>query len=575
MADRDTATRQIAINLFGACVVRGLPPHDFEITGAKHKALFVLLATAPLGRRTRSFMQETLWGAADYDTGRQNLRRALADIKQALGPAFADLISATPSDIALDLRKVAFLGQPRGGIFLEGLDVRTPAFLRWLNEIRRDPAQLDGLFMAPHRPLPATAAPLGVEQVAQGAARHATHAAVTLLPTIAVIPFRAIGGAPEQAIFGDWLAEEMCRALSRSHLMAVISHLSCRQFATAAIEIARVRERLGVTYCVVGSLRPEGARLVLDVDFIDAVSGRLLWTRQYLLAGDRPLEAAFETVRHLVETVGRSVADEAIAATEGRVPATIEDHRLVVAGVGLLHRPALRDFARSRDLLEEARARAPLTPEIHAWLAKWYVLCVFNGWSTTIAADTQTALDYTARALDISPTNSFCLSIDGFAQNNLLKRLDIAEQRYRLALDHNPNEALSWLLQGVLAAFRDEGGRAVEATVKARQLSPIDPFGYFYDSLSASARLAAGDYAEALMLVDRSLAINNRHLSSLRTRIAALHYLGRQAEARETAAELLQRQPDFTLEAYRRGHPAAEFASGQRVIAALRASGLP
>ncbi len=54
----------------------GAEGYDFEIKGAKHRALIALLVTAPLGRRTRSFLQETLRGGSCYDTGRQSLRRA-------------------------------------------------------------------------------------------------------------------------------------------------------------------------------------------------------------------------------------------------------------------------------------------------------------------------------------------------------------------------------------------------------------------------------------------------------------------------------------------------------------------
>jgi tetratricopeptide (TPR) repeat protein len=107
------------------------------------------------------------------------------------------------------------------------------------------------------------------------------------------------------------------------------------------------------------------------------------------------------------------------------------------------------------------------------------------------------------------------------------------------------------------------------------RLSPIDPFGYFYDSLASTAYLAAEDFEKTLELADRSLAKNDRHTSSLRVRIAALHHLGRAEEARETAANLMRRQPDFTVEAYRRSHPAADFRIGQNVIAALAASGIP
>jgi tetratricopeptide (TPR) repeat protein len=164
--------------------------------------------------------------------------------------------------------------------------------------------------------------------------------------------------------------------------------------------------------------------------------------------------------------------------------------------------------------------------------------------------------------------------MDGFAQNNLIKRLDIASQRYQLALQHNPSEALSWLLKGTLLAFQDDGEGAVQAVSRARRLSPIDPFGYFYDTLSASAFIAMEDYERALTLADRSISSNDWHLSALRTKVTALHFLGRREEAKEAAKLLMKRDPKFSVDAYRRTHPAAQFEIGKRVIAALQATGI-
>ena len=65
-------TKLLEINLFGACIVRSVGTVSYEITGAKHRALFALLATAPFGRRTRSFLQDTLWGTSCFDSGRQS-----------------------------------------------------------------------------------------------------------------------------------------------------------------------------------------------------------------------------------------------------------------------------------------------------------------------------------------------------------------------------------------------------------------------------------------------------------------------------------------------------------------------
>ena len=538
------------INLFGACVVKASGAGGFEISGAKHKALFALLATAPFGRRTRSFLQETLWGVACYDTGRQSLRRALADIKLVMGDAFGELLSTNNSDVTLDLSRVTFIGHPGQGEFLEGLDIREKGFAQWLMGIRQNPGQLAGLFSLGAR--------LGV----------------SLLPAVAVLPFRTFGDASDATI-GDWFAEEISRSLSRSRLLAVISHLSCREIAAGGVDIALVRSSLQADFCLTGSLRRMGADLVLDADFIDVRSGRILWTRQLALPVASFFIAAEPGIAALVGAVGAAIADEALSYIASRRVSEVEDHRLLIAGVKLLSRPTLADLARSRELLEEAARRAPHVAEVHAWLGKWYFLIVFNGWSADVAADTRRGLDCTAHALDLAPDNVLALTIDGLAQNNLMKRLDLAEKRYEAALAINPNEALSLLLRGTLFAFRDQPAEAVRDVEKASRLSPVDPFKYFYHSLSATAYLAAGQYERALELADRSLALNDRHISTLRSKIIALHRLDRGDELRLAGEQFRRQAPNFTVDAYMSSHPASEFAIGRKAAAALRAAGIP
>ncbi|CCD85168.1 hypothetical protein [Bradyrhizobium sp. ORS 285] len=546
---------RLEISLFGACVVRSTQPGGFEISGAKHKALFALLATAPFGRRTRAFLQETLWGTACYDTGRQSLRRALSDIRHIMGDCFADVLSSTNSELSLDMSRVSFIGRPGAGEFLEGINLREEGFNRWLAAMRLDPQQIYGLFSTRSQPPPPP-----------------------VLPLIAVLPFRTLGSGLEgqgDAWLGDWLAEEVCRSLSRSNLISVISHWSSRALDQRRIDIAAVRSLLGADYCVVGTSRVTGNEIVLDADFLDAASGRILWTRQFTGPASDFLNRSAEGIAQIVRAVGRSIADDAMVHVAGRKVTDLEDHRLLVAGVSLMHRPALRDFARSRELIEEARRRAPNAAEVHAWFAKWHVLSVFNRWSSDAARDTQVAIDSTARALDIDPESAFCMTIDGFAHNNLLRRMDIAAARYDAALQRNPNDSLAWLMRGALLAFSDEPAAAVVAAEKARRLSPMDPFRYYYESLSATALFAAGRYAEALELADRSLSRHDRHISTLRAKVASLHCLGRSQEAGAAAREILRRQPDFTVAGYLRGHPAGDHEFGRRVAAALRGAGIP
>ncbi len=542
---------RLEITLFGICAVTLVDDVPVQVRGLKHRALLAILATAPLGRRTRSYLQNTLWGHSDYDSGHQNLRRALSDLRKLFGPHFNSLIHTTNSDVELDLEHVRFVGDPSIGVFLEDLNIAAQDFSEWVESIRQKPDQIAGLF------------------------RNAPKTRMRKpRPCVTVLPLRAVGDDPVLPTLGDWIAEQSCRFLSNSNLMSVISHLSSRAMGGKRIFIPEVRDTLAVDFLLTGTIRKNGSGVICEFDFIEAEGGQILWSRKINAPRTNALDDILAGIGDLVRAVSRAIAESAVKATRGANLTQIQDHHLLIAGVSLMHRRTIRDFLKSREYLIEATQRMPNSAQPMAWLGKWYVLNVFKGFSVDRVADTQRALDCTARSLDIDPESSFGLTIDGFANNHLLKNMGLAEERYGAALERNPNASLAWLLSGSLKAFNDEGLAAVEATRTARELSPIDPFGYYFDSLAGTAYLAAGNYEEALKYADRSLAVNDRHLSTLRAKITALHCLGRGQEARDAALILQRRNPDFRLEDYKKNHPGAQNKIGQRVIEALAASGI-
>ena len=132
-----------------------------------------------------------------------------------------------------------------------------------------------------------------------------------------------------------------------------------------------------------------------------------------------------------------------------------------------MHRLSPPDFEQARQLLQTLIERGVRHPIPIAWLANWHVLRVQQGWSEDRRRDAYLALDAPSGRSTSIPTCSLALAIDGFVHTNLLKRLDIAEERYELALAANPNNALAWLLKGTLHAFKGEGAQAVERTQRA------------------------------------------------------------------------------------------------------------
>jgi adenylate cyclase len=240
-----------------------------------------------------------------------------------------------------------------------------------------------------------------------------------------------------------------------------------------------------------------------------------------------------------------------------------------------MHRLSPHDFQEARNLLQTLIERATRQSIAHAWLADWHVLRVQQGWSDDPGRDAQLALQCTRQALDNDPKCSLALAIDGFVHTNLLKRFDIAQERYDLALQTNPNDSLAWLLNGTMHAFMGNGALAVDCTQRALKLTPLDPHRYFYDSLAATACNAAHQYEDGLMLAQRSLRANRTHTSTLRSLAVAQWELGLEEEARKTVQELRRLEPTLTVASYLERTPAAPYRTGKEWANALRKAGLP
>ena len=249
----------------------------------------------------------------------------------------------------------------------------------------------------------------------------------------------------------------------------------------------------------------------------------------------------------------------------------------MLGAIALMHRQSRGDFDRARDLLEHLAERVRRSPVANAWLAKWHVLRVVQGWSPDPLVESETALECSDRALDADPDSSLALTMRGLVQAYLKKDLEAAALSYQSALQHNPNESLAWLFSGTLHAFHGDGAPAVEETGHARRLSPLDPMRYFYDALSASASIAAGRYDDAITSAEQSLRANRTHLSTYRSLAIAQSLSGKADQARLTVGQLLVLEPSFTVRAFLNRFPGRDAAPAyaSKLAEALQEAGLP
>jgi adenylate cyclase len=395
-----------------------------------------------------------------------------------------------------------------------------------------------------------------------------------LQPVVCVMPF---AGEPAQdsATLGDLLAADVHVELSRLAGLHVISKLSANAMAGRQATLDELRHHLGAHYVISGSCRLMGSRVRLTSEIAETRTGFVIWSDGMQVPASDILSGRCEAVARIAAEATRAIIDRELRYGGSMPIHSIENYALLLNGVQLLHRNSSSCFDRARDLLQALADRLPRHPAPRAWLAKWYVLGLQQGWSADPAESARKAEDHCHRALDIDGANSLALTVEGLVQVHFHKRLELGERCYAQALEANPNEPLAWANKGMMHAFRGEGELAVAATQQALKLAPLDPLRYYYDTLAASASASAQRYEEAIELARRSLRANSMHTSTLRVLAIAHQMLGQDEAARAAVTRLLALEPGFNLDRFRTRGPGAHSAMGKVFAEALAQAGVP
>ncbi|MEM8755161.1 MAG: tetratricopeptide repeat protein, partial [Pseudomonadota bacterium] len=485
------------------------------------------------------------------------LRQCLTVLRRTLGETHKLVMNESDqSCVWMRLDRVAMVGSPADGAFLEGLDLPDlQEFEDWLRE-QRQIVEAGGVMLS------------------QGAPQTPPKRTEILRPSIAVLPFFAADGEPHSSVLGEMMAEEVSRLLSRSRYLDVISHFSCRTVNTRQVSMSDLRKAFDVDFVVSGVVRVLDGRYMLDVDFTETNSGRMSWSTRHKGEAAAFLSGDCETVWEIGGSIMQSVIGQSLEQAATLPLPETESHMLFMSAVSLLHRQDLASSAKSRAYFEELSRRAPQNSTVRSWLGMWYVLCIAQSWHDDLDLDVRRATENASKALELHPSCALSLAVQGFIESQVRRDFEGAAARFDQAISLDPNHAMSWLFKGVMEAFRGDGAAAVRSTKRSRFLSPKDPGGYLFDTLSATAELANDNYAEALHLADRSYRANPNHNSTLRVRTIALHSLGRLEEARASAFELERREPNLTIDGYLANHPAGAYETGQKWARALSDSGI-
>ncbi|GAB3472700.1 adenylate cyclase [Polaromonas eurypsychrophila] len=412
---------------------------------------------------------------------------------------------------------------------------------------------------------------------------HAGHAPVVqptnaappdFRPTIAVIPFEARSNEPEHFVIGELVADGIIAQLSRSADIRVISRLSTTAFRGRPNAIAEIESRLAATFVLSGSYIASSGKILIMAELADARNNQIIWADRVSGGTMDLLQAQSEILNRISNAASRALIDSEVQQSLTQPLPRLDSGSLLLGGITLMHRSSLRDFDRSREVLETLLERHNRAPAPRAWLAKWYTMRVIRGMSDKPEKDTQLALEQTRRAQDLSPDDAFALAIEGYARCQLLGDAEVAHTCIERAIELNPNEPLAWLYKSVWSSMWGGAGDAVTEAEHAAQLSPIDPLKYFFDVILAASYSTNRDYARAIEAANRSLKNNKNHLPTLRVLLGAQGEAGFTNDAKATLSEILRIVPNFTVQGYI-AMGSSNSPVRQRQVAVLRALGVP
>ena len=181
---------------------------------------------------------------------------------------------------------------------------------------------------------------------------------------MAVLPFKYTGGDADLTALAEGLSEDIVTGLSRFSYLRVIARSSTLQYATEAVDVRVVGEKLGARYVMEGSLRRAGKKLRLAVQLVDTDSGAHLWAEAY----DRDFDAEdlFALQDELVPRIVSTVADihgilprSMGQAVHGRDPEDLSPYEAVLRSFVYFERVNAEELAAARLALELAVERAP------------------------------------------------------------------------------------------------------------------------------------------------------------------------------------------------------------------------
>jgi adenylate cyclase len=391
-------------------------------------------------------------------------------------------------------------------------------------------------------------------------------------PSIAVLPFENMSGDPEQEYFADGMVDEIITALSRFKSLFVIARNSSFTFKGRAVDVKEVGRRLGVRYVLEGSVRKAAGKVRITGQLLDAATSAHVWADRF----ERDMTDVFalqdEVTVAVVSAIQPKLLQNEIALRARRRPENLTAYDFYLRAMPQLNLATREGVAEAIRLAHRALELDPRFASVAALAGHGHSLNVLWAYTIDPKFDRKEAVRLSRLALSIDDGDAETLAraaiISAFMVGDYESEIEMADQAVAL----NSNSFLAWNNRGWV--YRNAGlpEEAVRSFERAIRMNPVDP--RLHDPLTGMgyALIELGRFDEAIAAGKKAQRRNSSFSPTYRCLASTFAHLGRDTEAREAAARVLEFDPAFTISAWiaRGGQSNAKL-----LIEGLRKAGLP
>jgi TolB-like protein/DNA-binding SARP family transcriptional activator len=349
--------------------------------------------------------------------------------------------------------------------------------------------------------------------------------------SIAVLPFINLSPDDDEVYLSDGITDEITSSLSRAKGLKVAGRTSAFRFRGMNPELREIREKLGVSHFLEGSVRRSGNLIRVNVQLVSTETGYRIWAESY----ERRAEDIFEVMDEIARSVAAempagSTAGTHISGRAGPAP-DISVYELYLRGLYFFNQLQIQ---RSVNYLEEAVRKDPKFAHAYAALAEAYAVpAAYNELS---AIDLRSkGMEAAKTALQINPDLAGAHSALGWLHMSGFE-WDEAGESLRRALELDPDAPRVRLYYAVYLHRQGYTERSFLELQIARQM---DPLSLPVNSIFGSVLGETGRTDEAIRHLQETLELDETF--PLAHAVLAHIYLG-------------TGQPDLAVQHYERAY---------------------